>query len=153
MDEVLTQIREAVAEEFGLPLRMIALLRAGTIPKTSSGKIQRRACRRLLVEGSLAVVQEWQSGAGTSRAIAVPRLPEEEQLARIFCEVLGLERVGVHDRFFDLGGQSVHGAAVVMRARQIFRVELPMRALFETPTIAELAVTIAKLQATAPVRP
>ena len=86
--------------------------------------------------------------------IAVPRLPEEEQLARIFCEVLGLERVGVHDRFFDLGGQSVHGAAVVMRARQIFRVELPMRALFETPTIAELAVTIAKLQATAsPVRP
>jgi acyl-CoA synthetase (AMP-forming)/AMP-acid ligase II/acyl carrier protein len=146
LDEVLERIRAVVAEEIGLPIRLIALLRAGTLPKTTSGKIQRRACRDLLLAGSLPVIREWQSTAGRDADLILPRLPEEEQLARIFCEVLHLERVGVHEPFFDLGGQSVTAAAVVARAREVFGVELPMRALFETPTIAELAIVIAKLQ-------
>jgi acyl carrier protein len=145
LDEVLERIRAVIAEEFGLPVRVIALLRSGTIPKTTSGKIQRRACRSLLVAGSLSVIHEWQSRPGNADLI-LPRLPEEEQLARIFCDVLNLERVGVHEAFFDLGGQSVTAAAVVMRVREVFGIELPMRALFETPTIAELAIVIAKQQ-------
>ncbi|HEX8128481.1 MAG TPA: amino acid adenylation domain-containing protein [Pyrinomonadaceae bacterium] len=67
----------------------------------------------------------------------------EELLARIWEEVLGLQRVGVFDNFFDLGGHSLLATRVVSRIRQTFKVELGVRALFERPTVASLALGIA----------
>ena len=72
-----------------------------------------------------------------------PRTPTEEQLARIWAELLGLERVGIHHNFFELGGHSLLAAQLITQVRAVFQVELPLKALFsDTPTIAELAGVI-----------
>ncbi|HEY9669184.1 MAG TPA: amino acid adenylation domain-containing protein, partial [Coleofasciculaceae cyanobacterium] len=71
-----------------------------------------------------------------------PRTPVEEKLADIWTNVLGLEHVGIHNSFFDLGGHSLVAMQVMSRLRQAFGVELPLRSLFETPTVAELAEQI-----------
>jgi hypothetical protein len=68
--------------------------------------------------------------------------PIEKGLAALWAEVLGVERVWIHDNFFALGGHSLLATRVVSRVRQVFDVELTLRALFETPTIAGLAVAV-----------
>jgi amino acid adenylation domain-containing protein len=69
-------------------------------------------------------------------AFVSPRSPTERALAGIWAQVLGLEQVGVHDSFFELGGHSLLATQVVSRVRQALHLELPVRSLFEEPTIA-----------------
>jgi acyl carrier protein len=71
-----------------------------------------------------------------------PRSDLEEAVAEIWREVLGISRVGVHDNFFDLGGHSLVAMQAVSRIRDVLQVELPLRALFENPTIAGVAEAI-----------
>jgi acyl carrier protein len=71
-----------------------------------------------------------------------PRTPVEAALAQIWRELLGLERIGAHDDFFDLGGHSLLATRVVSRIRSRLRLDLPLRRIFEAPTIAELAQRI-----------
>jgi amino acid adenylation domain-containing protein len=75
-----------------------------------------------------------------------PRTPIEEKLAAIWIEVLGIERVGIHDNFFNLGGHSLMATQVIARIRSTFDFELPLRRLFATPTIAGLADAICENQ-------
>ena len=75
-----------------------------------------------------------------------PGTETEKKLAEIWAQVLGVEKVGVHDNFFDLGGQSLLATQIVSRTRKVLQIELPLRLLFESPTIAELANIIANLQ-------
>ena len=70
----------------------------------------------------------------------------EEKLAGIMTEVLKVERIGVYDNFFEMGGHSLLGMQVVARVRKVFRVELPLRSLFEEPTIAGLCPAIEKTE-------
>ncbi|HEX8338342.1 MAG TPA: phosphopantetheine-binding protein, partial [Pyrinomonadaceae bacterium] len=71
-----------------------------------------------------------------------PRTPIEEKLADIFGRVLGVERVGVHDNFFKLGGHSLLGTLLMSRVRDAFEVELSLLTLFESPTVAALAEAV-----------
>jgi acyl transferase domain-containing protein/acyl carrier protein len=68
----------------------------------------------------------------------------ETSIAEIWQELLGIEQVGIHDNLFDLGGDSLLVIQIVSRIREILQIEVPLRAIFETPTIAELAESVGK---------
>jgi acyl carrier protein len=78
----------------------------------------------------------------TGQAYVPPSTPVEEDLARIWAEVLGVERVGIHDNFFELGGHSLLATQIASCMRELYDVEVPLRSLFESPTIAQLAALI-----------
>ena len=101
------------------------------LPVTSSGKVDRRA---------VATV----AGKGLEYAIPVvpPRTGLEETVARIWAEVLNLKRVGVYDNFFELGGHSLLATQVVSRIREVLGVDVALRDLFETATVADLVERI-----------
>jgi len=65
-------------------------------------------------------------------------------LVEIWEEVLGRERIGIHDNFFDLGGHSLLAMQAVTRVSEVFHLDLPLKDLFENPTIAELGRVIAE---------
>jgi len=108
-----------------LPAAFVQLAR---LPLTPSGKVDRRALP----------APEGRSGD----AHVAPRTPVEEVLASIWAEVLRLDRVGVKDNFFELGGHSLLAMRVVARVRDAFKIELPLRVLFDGATIAALAVHV-----------
>jgi amino acid adenylation domain-containing protein len=78
----------------------------------------------------------------TEREFVGPRNATEETLCRLWQEVLRQERVGVHDHFFKVGGHSLLAAQLATRLRGSFKVDIPLRRMFEAPTIAQLAVVI-----------
>jgi acyl carrier protein len=82
----------------------------------------------------------------TERLFIAPRNPVEEQLAEIWREVLGVKQIGVQDNFFDVGGHSLLATQVISRVRSTFRVQLSLRSLFDSPTVAGLANEISQLQ-------
>jgi amino acid adenylation domain-containing protein len=101
------------------------------LPLTASGKVDR---------SELAEKTEYRLFSNTE--YVAPRNDAEEMVAGIWAEVLGLEQVGVHDDFFELGGHSLLATQVISRLRNTFQLELPLRALFEAPTVADLAARI-----------
>ncbi len=120
------ELRAFLAES--LPDAMIptAWVRLDHLPLTPSGKVDRRALPAPAAE----------EGDASSRA---PRDPAEELMAAIWSEVLGVPRIGIHDDFFEHGGHSLLATQVMSRVREAFGVEIPLRRLFEGPTVAELA--------------
>ena len=76
---------------------------------------------------------------------AAPRTPVEEILANIWAEVLKLDKVGIHDNFFHLGGHSLLAIKLIARIRDTFQLDLPLRSLFEAPTIDGLAPKLQEL--------
>ena len=77
-----------------------------------------------------------------------PRNSIEEQLVAIWCRLLNVERIGVHDNFFQLGGHSLIATRIVLQIRREFDVEIPLRAVFENPAIEGLALQITMRQTT-----
>jgi amino acid adenylation domain-containing protein len=101
------------------------------LPKTPTGKLDRRSLPAIVVGG----------GSGP---IELPRTPLEQLMADLWRDLLGAERVGRHDDFFALGGHSLLAVQLTSRLRDILEVELPVRAVFETPTLAGLAAAAGK---------
>lgn len=81
------------------------------------------------------------------QAFVAPRNEVEQTLANIWAEVLRLDQIGINDNFFDLGGHSLLATQVISRVEVAFSVELPLRAIFENPTVAGLAMSLVQAQA------
>jgi amino acid adenylation domain-containing protein len=101
------------------------------LPLTPNGKVDRRA---LPAPGRARPELE--------TPYVAPKTPVEEQLVKIWAEVLGLDQVGIQDNFFDLGGHSLLATQVISRVINTFKVEVPIKSLFESPTVADMAVVI-----------
>jgi acyl carrier protein len=116
-----------------LPDHMVpsAYVMLEALPLLPNSKLDRRALP----------VPDW-AKAGVRAAYVAPRIPAEEVLSGIWAEVLKVEQVGIHDNFFELGGHSLLATQVVSRVRDAFQAELPLRALFETPTLSGLAQAV-----------
>jgi acyl carrier protein len=109
------------------------------LPLTPNGKVDRRALAKLPLE----------AGPRDGDGFVAPRNPVEEQMAEIWADVLGIERVGIHDTFWDLGGHSLLATRVLSRLYESLGVELPLKTLFEHPTVAELAEAMGQTLLTA----
>jgi amino acid adenylation domain-containing protein/thioester reductase-like protein len=124
----LRQLLKASLPNYMLPSAFVLLEK---LPLTPNGKIDRKA---------LPIADQTDSNIGTT--YIAPRTPVEEQLAKIWADLLKVKQVGIEDNFFDLGGHSLLLTQLVFRVRQIWQIELPLSSLWEMPTIASLAQSI-----------
>lgn len=127
-------IRAALLEalpDHMIPARYVWL---DALPLTANGKLDR------------SMLPAWPAEAAPLRvpeASVAPRTPLEEKLAAIWCDLLGIDHVAIHDRFFDLGGDSLTAMQVVATVRQSFGVTLPIGFFFADPTLATLVEAVA----------
>ncbi|MDR9899826.1 amino acid adenylation domain-containing protein, partial [Aetokthonos hydrillicola Thurmond2011] len=125
----MSELREFLRAQ--LPEYMVpsAIILLDELPLTPSGKVDRKA----LPLPSYGTQHE---------NLVAPKTPTEIALANIWCEILGLTQVGIYDSFLHLGGDSLVATQVISRIRNVFQIELPLRCLLESLTIAELAKLI-----------
>ena len=131
VDELRTYLKQRLPE-YLVPSKFVLMQQW---PLTPQGKIDRRALPEPEQEGT------------NSEAVG-PRTPVEEILAGIWSEVLRADHISINDDFFARGGHSLLVAQMVSRVRQALQVELPLRSVFESPTIAALADVIESLRHT-----
>jgi len=156
-------VREAVVvarEDSSGERRLVAYVASSAAPPPTPGGLRsflRRSLPEPLVPAAFVVLQELPlnaSGKVDRKALPEPedsRIPEgrtaprtltEELLAVIWCKVLKIRDAGVEENFFELGGHSLLATQVVSRVRETFGVEIPLRALFDAPTVADLAAVL-----------
>lgn len=123
----LKEFLRAAVPEYMVPA---VIVECGGFPRTPNGKIDRQALPA--PAGSVQLERPYQP----------PRTPTEELLVGLWEALLGVERIGVHDNFFELGGHSLLATQLLARLRQTFHTELPLRTLFESPTITALASAV-----------
>jgi amino acid adenylation domain-containing protein len=126
-----TELRSFLANRVPRHMLPSLFVMLDELPLTPTGKVDRQA---LPLPGSRRPSLE--------ETFVAPRSPVEQVLTGIWSEVLGLEPIGVHDNFFELGGHSLLAIRVISRVRSALGVELPVRALFATPTIAGLGRSV-----------
>lgn len=128
-------LREFLGEtlpEYMIPSAFVFLK---DFPLSPNGKMDRKALPE----------PEWGSGARGKESFEAPRNGNEVLLAEIWRNLLGLERVGIRESFFDVGGHSLLAIKLVSRIRSAFEVEIPLQAVFDGPTVAEMAEAVARL--------
>jgi acyl carrier protein len=119
-----------------LPEYMVpsAFMFLDSLPITPNGKLDRKA-----------LPPPDQTRPDLDETFVAPRTPVEEALANMWAAVLKVDKVGVHDNFFELGGHSLLATQLISRIRDTFKLDLPLRSLFEAPTIYGLAQRMQEL--------
>ena len=133
--KLVPQLQAYLAEklpEYMVPSAFVVL---ESLPVTANGKVD-----RLALPAPEPIKLEWAGG------YVAPHTSIEEVLVKIWAEVLGIKRVGIRDNFFELGGHSLLATQLVSRVRDAFGVELPLRRVFEAPTIGELSKIVENLK-------
>ncbi len=128
------EFREFMAKEVPEYMLPAVFVQLGTLPVASSGKVDRLALPAPTEQNMLRDQVCDQSGSAT-----------EQRVSAIVASLLGLERVGVSENFFYLGGNSLFGTQLIARLRDAFQVEVPLLSLFDHPTVAELSGEIERL--------
>lgn len=140
----LSELREYLARQ--LPDYMIPahFVRLDSLPLTPNGKVDKKA-----------LPQPGQGASLQSQKYVAPRTPVEEQMAAIWREILELERVGIYDNFFEIGGHSLRATRMLSRIQKALNLDLSLRDVFATPTIAGLAAkaTPELITSAAPIEP
>jgi amino acid adenylation domain-containing protein/non-ribosomal peptide synthase protein (TIGR01720 family) len=131
-----SELRRFLKEQ--LPDYMVptAFVMLDTLPLTPNGKVDRRALP----------APDTASRSDESVAYVAPRTPVEQKLTAIWALVLGLDRVSIYDNFFELGGHSLLATQLIAKVHEAFQVQLPLRSLFELPTIASFSEQIYQIQ-------
>jgi len=129
--DVVDEVRTMLAER--LPAYMVpsAFVQIAALPLTPNGKLDRAALPDPVFDTAVA-------------GMDMPRTPEEQLLAALWSQVLRIPQMGRSENFFALGGSSLSAMRLIARIREVFRIELPIRDLFEAPTIAGLAERIVR---------
>lgn len=127
------RLRDYLAERLPAALLPHSVSELDTLPMTSSGKVDRKA-----------LIARNQNTVQVAAHYVAPVTEMQKALAGLFEEVLGRKQVGLHDDFFALGGHSLRALMVLARLRKSFKVDIPLRILFEAPTVAGLAEKIAQ---------
>lgn len=131
-DEVLRGYLATKLPDYMVPSIFIQL---AALPLSSNGKVDRKA----LPPPERANDEE-------DPSFAAPRDPVEREIADLFAKVLDLEKVSIHDNFFQLGGNSLAGTQMITRLRAAFGIDVPLRSLFEASTVSKLSAELARLQ-------
>ena len=135
-DLAVNELRQFLREqlpEFMVPSFFVTL---ETLPLTHTGKLNRKL-----------LPPPRQSRNDLADAYLAPRTPLEEVIAEVMCEALNLPQVGIQDDFFTLGGHSLLAVRVIWRLRDRLKMEVPLRSIFESPTVAALATDVLQHQA------
>lgn len=131
-----TQLRSYLGEHLPTAMLPAFFVFLDSLPLTINGKVDRRS-----------LPQPDQSRPEIEQGFVAPRTLYEKILAEMWAGLLKLEKVGIHDNFFDLGGHSLLATQVISRIRQSLQIDVPLRTVFEAPTIQQMAAICAEHQA------
>jgi amino acid adenylation domain-containing protein len=132
INELRTHLQQSLPD-YMIPSAFVML---DTLPLSSSGKVDRQQLPALAGERP-----------ELGETYVAPRTPLEQEIARIWEQVLKVKEVGVYDNFFALGGHSLLGTQVISRVNESLQIEMPLRAIFEQPTVAGFALAATQRQA------
>ena len=124
----IADLRTFLKQKLPDPMLPSAFVVLDTLPLNANGKVDRRA---------LPMPNLFQRDTGVG--FVAPRNAIEHRIANIWINILKLDRIGIYDNFFELGGHSLLATQAIAQLRQAFSIELPLRSLFESPTIAQLS--------------
>jgi amino acid adenylation domain-containing protein len=130
-DSLIAELRDLAKEKLPDYMQPAAFMFIDALPLTPNGKIDRK---------SLPAPDE--SAFAARETYVAPRNQTEQIISEIWAEVLGFNHIGIYDNFFDLGGHSLLAGQLVSRLRKAFNAEIPLRTIFEAPTVAQLAEKI-----------
>lgn len=137
-------LKKTVSEKLNIEAAEVIPIKA--MPKTSSGKVQHFKLKESFLAGDFDIVRQklrsMMAQSFNQRQIELPKTPTEKKMAKIWSEILGIEKIGIHDNFFALGGDSIKITQLLSRIRETFNVETEQAALYDNPEIEKLSALV-----------
>lgn len=143
--ELLQEAVAAIMEQAQVTPHAVVLVRSGSLPKTSSGKLCRTDAKTLFLNGELIEIARWESGvlrAESTSDFQLPATQTEKQMASIWSRMLDVETIGREDDFFHLGGESLLVANMLVEVSEQFSTSIPLAELFRRPKLKDFSAVV-----------